>query len=51
MAKNPLILLTERGQSVWLDNLSRPLIHDGVLARLIHEDGMSGVTSHPAMFQ
>ena len=51
MAKNPLILLTERGQSVWLDNLSRPLIHDGVLARLIQEDGMSGVTSNPAIFQ
>ena len=51
MAKNPLILLTERGQSVWLDNLSRPLIRDGVLARLIQEDGMSGVTSNPAIFQ
>ena len=51
MAKNPLILLTERGQSVWLDNLSRPLVRDGVLARLIQEDGMSGVTSNPAIFQ
>ena len=51
MAKNPLILLTERGQSLWLDNLSRPLIRDGGLARLIQEDGMSGVTSNPAIFQ
>lgn len=51
MAKNPLLLLSERGQSVWLDNLSRPLLRDGVLARLIQEDGMSGVTSNPAIFQ
>ena len=51
MKKNPLILLTERGQSVWLDNLTRPLIQGGQLARLIREDGLSGVTSNPAIFK
>jgi transaldolase len=39
------------GQSLWLDNLSRSLIHDGILAKLIAEDGISGVTSNPSIFQ
>ena len=43
--------LTTLGQSLWLDNLSRSLIRDGTLARLITEDGVSGVTSNPAIFQ
>jgi transaldolase len=38
------------GQSLWLDNLSRSLLRDGTLARLIAEDGISGVTSNPAIF-
>ncbi len=43
--------VTTLGQSLWLDNLSRSLIQDGVLARLIAEDGVSGVTSNPSIFQ
>ena len=39
------------GQSLWLDNLSRSLIRDGTLAKLIAEDGVSGVTSNPSIFQ
>lgn len=39
------------GQSIWLDNLSRTLILDGELARLIAEDGISGITSNPSIFQ
>ncbi len=39
------------GQSLWLDNLSRTLIHDGLLARHITEDGITGVTSNPSIFQ
>ena len=42
--------ISELGQCVWLDNLSRTLIHDGELARLIGEDGVSGVTSNPSIF-
>lgn len=38
------------GQSIWLDNLSRTLLREGVLARLIAEDGVSGVTSNPSIF-
>jgi len=43
--------VTTLGQSLWLDNLSRSLIRDGTLARLIAEDGISGVTSNPSIFQ
>ncbi len=39
------------GQSIWLDNLSRTLIAQGDLARLVNEDGVSGVTSNPAIFR
>jgi transaldolase len=51
MNKNPLIGLKEIGQSVWLDDLSRKLIQSGELKRLIDEDGLSGVTSNPTIFQ
>ncbi len=51
MNKNPLIGLNEIGQSVWLDNLSRNLIRSGELKRLIDEDGVSGITSNPTIFQ
>lgn len=39
------------GQSIWLDNLSRTLIQEGDLAKLVAEDGISGVTSNPAIFR
>lgn len=47
---NPLLQLNEHGQSVWLDNLSRSLIESGALQRLIDQDGISGITSNPAIF-
>ncbi|MFN2338428.1 MAG: transaldolase [Gammaproteobacteria bacterium] len=43
--------ITTLGQSLWLDNLSRSLLRDGTLARWIREDGVSGVTSNPSIFQ
>src|SRR5262249_33610532 len=48
---NPLHLLEARGQSIWLDNLTRGILRDGFLKRLIDEDGISGVTSNPAIFE
>jgi transaldolase len=39
------------GQSVWLDNLNRELLDSGALERLIDEDGLSGVTSNPTIFE
>jgi len=51
MTRNPLLRLQEHGQSVWLDSLGRSLIRTGQLKTLIHSDGLSGVTSNPAIFE
>lgn len=51
MASSPLKSLKALGQSVWLDNLPRRLLIDGSLQRLIAEDGLSGITSNPSIFQ
>jgi transaldolase len=50
MTNNPLRRLSEHGQSIWLDNLTRGMLQSGALKRLIDEDGISGVTSNPAIF-
>jgi len=47
---NPLRSLEALEQSVWLDDIRRGWLDDGTLARLIAEDGVSGVTSNPAIF-
>jgi transaldolase len=39
------------GQAIWIDNLNRELLQEGTLARLIEEDGISGVTSNPTIFE
>jgi transaldolase/glucose-6-phosphate isomerase len=49
--KNPLVALRDHGQSVWLDFMSRGLLLRGELQRLISEDGLSGVTSNPSIFE
>jgi transaldolase len=43
--------LVALGQSVWLDDLRREYLRDGALERLITDDGLSGVTSNPAIFE
>jgi transaldolase len=39
------------GQAVWIDNINRALLEDGVLRRLVEDDGISGVTSNPTIFE
>ena len=39
------------GQAVWIDNLNRQLLDDGTLGDLIEQDGISGVTSNPTIFE
>src|SRR5437016_6003520 len=46
----PLKQLADHGQSVWIDYLSRSLVREGELERLIGE-GVQGVTSNPTIFQ
>ncbi|NKE62368.1 transaldolase [Lentzea sp. PSKA42] len=42
--------LAERGQSPWMDQLSRDLLREGDLAALV-DAGVLGVTSNPTIFQ
>jgi transaldolase len=42
-------LYDEQQQSPWLDNLTRPHLRDGTLARLI-DGGVRGVTANPTIF-
>jgi transaldolase len=51
MQQNPLQQLATLGQSVWLDDIRRAWLADGTLARLIEHDGVSGLTSNPAIFE
>ncbi|MES0874484.1 transaldolase [Sinimarinibacterium thermocellulolyticum] len=48
---NPLLQCKTLGQSIWLDYIRRSLLQSGELARLLAEDGISGVTSNPAIFE
>ena len=47
----PLADLRRQGQSIWLDYIRRSLITGGGLKRLIAEDGLTGVTSNPTIFE
>jgi transaldolase/glucose-6-phosphate isomerase len=47
---NPLHELLGHGQSYWLDNLTRGMIHSGELEQRVREDGLRGITSNPAIF-
>lgn len=42
--------LHELGQSLWLDQISRPLLRSGTLQRYIHEFSITGLTSNPTIF-
>src|SRR6187551_1736293 len=61
MRDSRLHRLSALGQSVWIDFLSRDLIHGmsrpaggenrGELARMMEDDAVTGVTSNPTIFQ
>ena len=51
MAESNLHKLSKRGQSVWIDSLSRTMLDSGELARLMKEDAVVGVTTNPTIFQ
>lgn len=48
---NRLRRIESLGQSLWLDYIERALLAGGGLECLIHDDGISGVTSNPAIFE
>ncbi|MGH3007811.1 MAG: transaldolase [Gaiellaceae bacterium] len=51
MPESRLDKLSARGQSVWIDYLSRDLLEQGELKRMMKEDAVVGVTSNPTIFQ
>jgi transaldolase len=48
---NKLREIEALGQAVWIDNLNRDLLDDGTMRNLIEQDGISGVTSNPTIFE
>ncbi|MGH7523924.1 MAG: transaldolase family protein, partial [Gemmatimonadales bacterium] len=48
---SPLAQLTDLGQSIWYDFITRDLIQSGELARLIRDDSLRGMTSNPTIFE
>ncbi|MBD2388397.1 transaldolase [Cylindrospermum sp. FACHB-282] len=51
MTTNHLLEIKQYGQSIWMDNLSRDIIQSGELKDLVENQGISGITSNPAIFE
>ncbi len=50
MGAKPTETLHDRGQSIWLDYITRELMASGTLARYIDELSVTGLTSNPSIF-
>jgi hypothetical protein len=46
----PTARLHEVGQSLWLDNITREMLDSGQLGRHIEQYSVTGLTSHPSIF-
>jgi transaldolase len=46
----PTQALHEAGQRIWLDNATRVLLDEGILARYVAESWVTGLTSNPTVF-
>ena len=51
MVNNPLRKLQALGQSIWIDFIRRETTTSGELQQMIEQDGVSGVTSNPSIFE
>jgi len=51
MEQNKIKAIKDCGQSIWLDFFDREIMNSGRLKKMIEEDGISGVTSNPSIFQ
>jgi transaldolase len=49
-AVDPIHAIRDAGQSIWLDYIHRGILKSGELRRLV-QDGISGVTSNPTIFE
>ena len=43
-------ILHDRGQSLWLDDITRSLLDDGAIQRYIDSYSVTGLTSNPSIF-
>ncbi|HEX7622206.1 MAG TPA: transaldolase [Anaeromyxobacteraceae bacterium] len=48
---NSLRELARHGQSVWYDSLRRGILVSGELARYIEDDGLTGLTTNPSIYE
>ena len=51
VATSPLHQVSQLGQSLWIDYLSREFVASGDLDRMIDEDALAGLTSNPTIFE
>ncbi len=51
MSENPLRKLESYGQSIWMDYIRRQMLASGELQGYIDEDGVTGITSNPSIFE
>ncbi|HET6724155.1 MAG TPA: transaldolase family protein, partial [Chitinophagaceae bacterium] len=51
MKHNKLKSIQDLGQSIWLDFFDRNIMESGKLRELIMQDGVTGVTSNPSIFE
>lgn len=51
MKQNNLKAINKIGQSIWLDFFDREIMNSGKLEKMIAEDGITGVTSNPSIFE
>ena len=51
METNNVKRIHELGQSIWLDFFDRKIMNNGELQQLIEEDGLTGITSNPSIFE
>ena len=51
MKHNKVKSIQDFGQSIWLDFFDRKIMDTGKLKKLIEDDGVSGVTSNPSIFE
>ncbi|MGB9306477.1 MAG: transaldolase family protein, partial [Mycobacterium sp.] len=47
---NATEILHERGQSLWLDNITRSMLDDGTIQKYIDSYSVTGLTSNPAIY-
>ena len=51
MSTSNIAKLNDFGQAPWYDNITRAMVREGGLERLIRDDGIRGVTSNPTIFE